>query len=130
MCERTRRGGALGCTFKVVETIRKDKMDKMKILGVLLLLVLVWVLAASTAMYFGTETNVFVVDGPSKEQVIQLTQADPDNLVWFEDAAQLYQGSSLIKFEFRTRTFDDYRIEQFLSKVGVRYQLIRREGRW
>ena len=75
---------------------------------------------------FYLETSVYVIENPTQEQVLQLIEGDPDNLVWFEDAAQLYQGSSLIKVELKTRTFDDWRIDKFLDEVGVEYQLVKK----
>ena len=75
---------------------------------------------------FATRASTYIIENPTQEQVIQLAQADPQGRVWFQDATQLYQGSSLIKFVLRTRYWETEKVEQFLDKVGVSYQLVGR----
>ena len=94
------------------------------LMGVSLVIVVIFVL---TLLQFSTRASVYIVDNPTKEQVIQLTEADPMGRVWFEDANQLYQGSSLVKFVFKTRYHEVHRAGYFLDKVGVSYQLVKIE---
>lgn len=75
-------------------------------------------------LYFSTRVSVYVIDGPTKQQVETLLRGDEDGLVWFNDASQLYQGSSLIKLELRTRFLTPWRTDRFLDSIGVKYELL------
>ena len=80
-------------------------------------------------LIFTTEIDMYAVKNPTQEQVEALIEGDPSNRVWFDDAAQLYQGSSLIKISFRARAFEGERIKEFLNKVGVDYILLKEDRR-
>jgi len=75
-------------------------------------------------LYFTTTISVYVIDSPTEQQVRTILRGDEDNLVWFGDANQLYQGSSLIKLELRTRFLTPWRNDRFLDSVGVEYELL------
>ena len=77
---------------------------------------------------FATVSDVYVVKNPTQEQVEALIKGDPNNRVWFDDATQLYQGSSLIKISFKARFWEGSRIPEFFEEVGVEYELIK-EGK-
>ena len=95
--------------------------------GVLVFVVLIIVMVVSASIFYSTP-DVFIIKNPTQEQVEILVRGDPSNRVWFDDATQLYQGSSLIKISFRARYFEGDRIINFLDRVGVKYELIK-EGR-
>lgn len=77
---------------------------------------------------FSVVPDVYVIKNPTQEQVEALLKGDPDNRVWFDDATQLYQGSSLIKMSFRARYFEGSKITEFLEEVGVEYELLKKGG--
>lgn len=72
-----------------------------------------------------TVTDMYTIKNPTQEQVETLVRGDPSNRIWFDDATQLYQGSSLIKISLRARYFESDRIPEFLNEVGVEYELIK-----
>ena len=76
-------------------------------------------------LIFSTRESTYIIENPTQEQVLQLTKADPQGRVWFEDTALVYQGSLLVKFVFSTRYFEIEKGRLFLDKAGVNYQLVK-----
>ena len=79
---------------------------------------------AAPIFAFGTFSDVYLLKNPTQAQVETLVKGNADDRVWFDDAVQVYQGSSLIKMTFRTRYFEGGRVLEFLDEVGVEYELL------
>lgn len=96
--------------------------------GTMAIIILIVLISASIfgLLIFVTTPDIYAIKDPTREQVEILLRGDEANRVWFNDANQLYQGSSIIKFSFRARYFESDRIPEFLNKVGVKYELIGR----
>lgn len=90
------------------------------------LVILLAVLALGLGIWgvetYGVTPTSYVVTNPTENQMKEILKGDPTNRVWFDDAHQVYQGSSIILVSLGTRNSERNRAETFLKEVGVNYE--------